>query len=341
MSEIRVFYSWQADLPRETNNHAIRMSIKRSCLNIEQQIPELQFIIDEATREVSGSPHIPSTIFDKITKCDIFISDISVINNHDIDHKKISNPNVLIELGYAVNIVGWERIILLFNKQFGSFPADIPFDIDRHRALDYKVVDANDNSGKGQLKKNLTDAIDLIVKNNPDKPVDKYVLTPEQKKRKNDIKSIEVFFNSIHLISMDDFIENLPNIVPSRIFFFWEEFNAKTTSSYFFIYDEEIKTLFNNFRAKWGESLSFGHRYNYNDRTENHMFISQMDTFSKAQQEDYDKILSIRQKLYNIYKELVSLIRTKWLEVDIMQCSDNAINNYIESQEKMQELYKM
>ena len=46
------------------------------------------------------------------------------------------NPNVLIELGYAIKTLGWSKIICLFNSQTGKIE-DLPFDINHNRVTAY------------------------------------------------------------------------------------------------------------------------------------------------------------------------------------------------------------
>ena len=48
------------------------------------------------------------------------------------DGKALPNTNVLIELGWALNVLGAERIIAILNTVEGSKPDNPPFDI-RHR----------------------------------------------------------------------------------------------------------------------------------------------------------------------------------------------------------------
>jgi hypothetical protein len=46
--------------------------------------------------------------------------------------RSIPNPNILIELGYAVAKKGWERIICVMNQQYGG-PSKLPFDLQHRR----------------------------------------------------------------------------------------------------------------------------------------------------------------------------------------------------------------
>ncbi len=131
-----IFYSWQSDLPNKSNRSFIEYCIKKA-IKMNKLSSDIKVYIDydRDTLGVSGSPDISETIFNKIDRTDIFICDISIINQ-DSKGRKTPNPNVLVELGYAAKVLGWERIIILFNKKFGN-EFDLPFDLNHKRILFY------------------------------------------------------------------------------------------------------------------------------------------------------------------------------------------------------------
>lgn len=90
---------------------------------------------DRDTIGRSGSPDISEVIFDKIEKSILFICDISIVTKGE-STRKSPNPNVLIELGFAVKQLGWERVICLFNENTGNIE-DLPFDLRQKRILVY------------------------------------------------------------------------------------------------------------------------------------------------------------------------------------------------------------
>jgi hypothetical protein len=169
MENITVFYSWQSDLINDTNNKTIATCLRQAMLDVEKETENIRLIFDEATRGESGSPEIPTTIFNKISKSDIFISDITTINS-DYPGRKSPNPNVLIELGYAVAQLGWERIIMVYNKNHGHFPSDLPFDLDKRRVSSFKITDKNDKNGRINLSGIFKIAIQGILQTKPLKP---------------------------------------------------------------------------------------------------------------------------------------------------------------------------
>ena len=123
-----VFYSWQSDLPSSTNRNYIEACINEAIYKINRNddyIVDLN--LDRDTKGIAGTPDIVNSIFKKIDKCDIFIADISIINNLS-EGRKTPNPNVLLELGYASKVLGWDEIICLFNTSYGKIE-ELPFDL--------------------------------------------------------------------------------------------------------------------------------------------------------------------------------------------------------------------
>lgn len=150
-----VFYSWQSDLPNNNNRGFIGKCIENAIKQINNDIG-LEVVIDRDTMDMTGTPDIVSTIFDKIDKSKIFIADISFINLTG-SGRLTPNPNVLIELGYAAKTLGWDRIICIFNKQFGKIE-DLPFDLRFRRPISYHI---NDNKAEERkvLTKNIKEDI--------------------------------------------------------------------------------------------------------------------------------------------------------------------------------------
>ena len=110
MNIFKVFYSWQSDLP-ETRKR-IRKAIEAACAN------NVNCVVEEATSNRTGSPNIVSSLFEHIDEADLFIADVTPIysfikeikrtgdDGEQIEtiEKKSPNPNVLVEMGYAVGI---------------------------------------------------------------------------------------------------------------------------------------------------------------------------------------------------------------------------------------------
>lgn len=134
--KIKVFYSWQSDLPSSKNRSLIEKGIKNATDLLLKECPQVtEFEIDTDSRNELGTPDLAATIFNKIDLCDIFIADISIIN-HGSPKRLVPNPNVLLELGYAAKTIGWSQIICLYNKEYANVE-ELPFDIRSRKPIVY------------------------------------------------------------------------------------------------------------------------------------------------------------------------------------------------------------
>jgi len=155
-----IFYSWQSDLPNATNRGFIQEALEKVVTTIaNNDTVAVEPVIDRDTQGVAGSPDIASTIFSKITAADVFVADISIITKVK-NGRMTPNPNVLIELGYALKCLGHERIMLIFNKSFGKIE-DLPFDLRTRRVVVYEMpLNEKDRAtGRKILEKQLENAI--------------------------------------------------------------------------------------------------------------------------------------------------------------------------------------
>ncbi len=145
-----LFYSWHSDLDEAKNRYWLRNALK-AALNDSTDLEE-SLRYDEATLGVAGTPDIPATIFDKITHASVAVFDVTHVGKTEGD-RPLQNPNVLLELGFASEAIGWDRIILVFNKGYGGKPEDLPFDL-RHRRFPV-VYDSESEESKGKFSKDI------------------------------------------------------------------------------------------------------------------------------------------------------------------------------------------
>jgi|GEM_PF-5599044 len=157
-----IFYSWQSDIDGKINRSFIHAALKEAVKKLNAT-GSFNIIIDHATRNVPGTADIPTSILKKIDDCSIFVADITLINAKDVK-RRTPNPNVLIELGYAIKKHGFEKIITIFNSEFGEYQ-ELPFDIKHRRPMEYKY---NKNMERitilKLLSKDIENAILLIDK---------------------------------------------------------------------------------------------------------------------------------------------------------------------------------
>ena len=236
-----IFFSWQSDLPNKTNRNLIENSIKLALKKMNQDSPySLITVIDRDKKCVICSQDIVDSILTKIDKCGLFIADISIINS-SLNGKRTPNPNVLFELGYAVKCLGWDRVICVFNSDFGDV-SELPFDLRNRRILTYET------SNISETRKKLADIFKQII--------DKNYYTLEQVQEVSDFYSIKIYSCFINIISRIikvlygsetvcsfEAITNVLNMTPTEINRLLSHellgFNLFTS------YDEQIKILTN------------------------------------------------------------------------------------------------
>ena len=155
----KVFYSWQSFLPNKTNRNLIIDSLEKALKEINKELSVDERIeLDSDTKNTVGSPDIVHTIMNKIDNSDIFIADVSIIKG------TTPNPNVMLELGYALKTLGDKKIIMLFNDAFGN-TKDLPFDLGFKRQMIYSCTE-NDNIPEVRIKliSNLKNALTAILR---------------------------------------------------------------------------------------------------------------------------------------------------------------------------------
>lgn len=74
---------------------------------------------------------------------------------------KCPNPNVLLELGYAVRTLGWDRIICFYNLKYGDIKS-VPFDLSHRRIFCYNSD--NENEKKRYLRHYRMGIKEMIAK---------------------------------------------------------------------------------------------------------------------------------------------------------------------------------
>lgn len=216
-----IFYSWQSDLPSNTNRGFIEECIKEAIKMLKKTYNfSLEIKIDKDTKNETGTPDIVNTIFNKIERAKIFVADISIVNSNS-EGRKTPNPNVLLELGYAAKVVGWERIICVFNKDFGEFE-DLPFDLRFRRPLVYNLKDKN----KSEVRKSVAKVIcDTIIK----------------------LASNGLIFDEINdytKVKIDKIILTITNSLSKMLFGYETVDTTNNTTKLLNLSENEIKTIF-------------------------------------------------------------------------------------------------
>lgn len=160
----KIFYSWQSDLPNATNRGFIGQALENAAKAIRNDDSiQVEPVVDRDTAGVPGAPDIASTILAKIEQAQVFVCDVSIINQ-GTESRFTPNPNVLIELGYAMKALGTERIVMVMNSAFGT-PELLPFDLRMRRAITYYMPAESGERApeRKKLEATLTEALRSIL----------------------------------------------------------------------------------------------------------------------------------------------------------------------------------
>ena len=132
---MKIFWSWQSDTPGNIGRHFVREALETALkeLNQELTIEESDRLeLDHDRKGVPGSPDLVSTILKKIEESNVFIADVTPVGKSADNSRALLNPNVAIELGYALAKLGTEGLLMVLNSSFGDRES-LPFDL-RHKA---------------------------------------------------------------------------------------------------------------------------------------------------------------------------------------------------------------
>ena len=125
--------------------------------------------LDKDTKGVPGTPPIVEVIFNKISKCGIFVPDLTFVGKSN-KNRLLPNPNVLIEYGWALRELSYSRIIAVTNSAFGEpTDANMPFNmLHLRKPITYHLDETIDEKERIQIKEKLVielyNALGAIVK---------------------------------------------------------------------------------------------------------------------------------------------------------------------------------
>ena len=131
------------------------------------EVDEMERVdLDHDTKGTPGMADISQTILEKITGCAVMVTDVTPITRTAAG-KALPNPNVMVELGFAMNAIGFDRIIAVLNTANGDRVETLPFDIRHRRILTYALAEdatkADRRAQRDALISKLADAITVNI----------------------------------------------------------------------------------------------------------------------------------------------------------------------------------
>jgi hypothetical protein len=114
---LTIFYSWQSDLPNRTNRSFIERALEKAIGTVAETLEVVEaereeLVLDKDTKGILGIPPIADVIFEKISKAAVFVPDLTFVGKSS-NGRLIPNPNVLIEYGWALKVLGHSLLFQL------------------------------------------------------------------------------------------------------------------------------------------------------------------------------------------------------------------------------------
>ena len=125
---MKVFWFWQSDHDGKISHYLIRDALEAAIekLKLPQDIGEpteaerrANLELDHDTKGETGWTDIADSIFKKIENSAVFVADVTPVGrtslrpgNKRAAAKPIMNPNVAIELGYAIKALTWSSCLV-------------------------------------------------------------------------------------------------------------------------------------------------------------------------------------------------------------------------------------
>tara|TARA_R110000787_G_scaffold15402_4_gene47524 strand:- start:20493 stop:21761 length:1269 start_codon:yes stop_codon:yes gene_type:complete len=171
---VKIFWSWQNDYAPKRNRWFIQDALTDAVAALADEYelePAGRPELDHDTKDTAGMVEITNEIFDKIAVSAAFVADLTPIARTE-DGKALPNPNVLIELGWALKMPGWRRLVGVMNVAEGFSPDDLPFDIRQRRALTYSLPEGASPQTKKAVKASLVKALTVALRRNLEEHLD-------------------------------------------------------------------------------------------------------------------------------------------------------------------------
>ena len=185
---MKIFWAWQYDLPGKISRHFIRGALEAAIEqinlvnNIEEPDEAFQtgaLHLDYGRKGLKGSPDLAIEILKKIDDAAVFVGDVTPVGKAEAKQndegqtieKKLVNPNVAIELGYALKARATENVLMVMNSHYGK-REDLPFDLGHKGGpIIYKLApDASKDQIEAEKRRLVTIFVDALREYVP-KPV--------------------------------------------------------------------------------------------------------------------------------------------------------------------------
>jgi hypothetical protein len=165
---MKIFWAWQSDTPGNIGRHFVRDALNLAIEDLRAEVsieePEREALhLDHDRKDVPGSPDLVRTILEKIDNSVVFIADVTPVGKTEAE-KPLMNPNVAIELGYALSRLGDGGVLMALNQAYGDRES-LPFDL-RHKAgpILYSLAEGSRSDSRKSVQRQLVGSFKAAIR---------------------------------------------------------------------------------------------------------------------------------------------------------------------------------
>ena len=328
-----IFYSWQSDIDDKTNKILIRDCLKQAAKKCKKEDDSVVLRVDTDTQGATGTPSIEQEIFRKIDECFIFVADVTIINK-DYAGRKTPNPNVLLELGYAVKKLGWNKVICLYNTAYGSFE-DLPLDLRGRKPKVYNLPSNYTDEDYKKITESLVQNLQYQIRSISEIEEETEELQPsstpenENLKRKRDIQSLTKVLSYVSINAMEKHIGTFQQseAILGQIFHYFYNFMNFTWSPSFYIYNNDLKEITFKLYNDLEKTLNHGLHFTPEEGDYYRLYKGSYQEYDEYQRVA-SQIHNEMSQLKNTIKEFVSYIKENYIEIDMDELDNIAREKY-------------
>jgi len=191
---------------------------------------------------------------------------------------------------------------------------------------------------------NLAIELDPTIPRLESPPLSQAPSPDTQQKRTKDTKNLKWLMSKVHIPTLQNHIEELPDKLYDKIFPFWENFSAVIDDYRFHLYDQEALNLVREVHKAWQDTLSFYRCYRTVPAGRYFYFFTPPwtpDNVSDIEQaeKDYAAVDALRQQLAIALRSLLTYIQENYVDIDLHELSVAAWNEYVDVNRSIEQAF--
>jgi len=315
LERLAVFFSWQSDLPASGNTSAIRSAIRRAADAIEAEGTVRIDLLDSPRG--SGAREIAVDLAEHILQCDVFIADVSIVHRAG-EGRAFPNPNVVFELGLAAACVGWGRIVLLSNDEFGR-PEDQPFDYRGRSIRRYRVRPAHAAGDRRELELLVERELRGVLADDPPRPRELENGTEEVVRRARDVEQLRRYMRCINRAVLDEHLERGPDQRLASAVLLFDRAHEVVVSSAFRLSDTDAEAAVRALDETWARTLDHDEHFRETSNHRLQIFGSRNPRPEERQREGAaaEALARAYAEMSLAWHRMLELLHERYVEIDL------------------------